>query len=169
MMYRSNYGLIAVLTVLVIFISNIASPVFADDDEWQSLKGIRGVHVLVAFDPNLTKGGLTEKEIRNIVESKLKEASIAVLSKEELGEAPGKPLLHVKTIAAVPADFYIYTCILLFEQSVHLVRQPQIRDRGITWTGKGFLGIDKDLTGFKRLLELSVEEFINAYLAANPK
>jgi len=168
-MYRSNYGLIAVLTVLVIFIGGMTSPLFADDAEWQSLKGIRGVHVLVAFDPNLTKGGLTEKEIRNIVELKLQRASINVLSEEELRETPGKPLLHVKTIAALPSDYYIYTCILLFEQAVHLVRQPQIRDRGITWTGKGFLGIDKDLTGFKRLLELSVEEFINAYLAANPK
>jgi hypothetical protein len=65
---------------------------FALDDEYsrESLRGLRGVHVIVeVLRPAVKKGGLTEAMIRTDTELKLRLAGIRVLTQDEaLKEAP---------------------------------------------------------------------------------
>ena len=97
-----------------------------------------------------------------------------MISEEEWKQTPGLPLLSIsitvkthselKRIVAVGTD-------VSFVQSVLLAREPSKVCLGaVTWrTGGTYLGGIEHIQDSKELVKEHVDEFINDYLAANPK
>lgn len=158
----------AVALILSLFCGNA----FAYDDEFSrpTLKGLKGVHVLVeSLKEDIVKAGLNKETIQTDVELKLRLAGIPVLTREECVEEPGSPYLYV--IAGVLKSElcgYIVKLDVEVKQEVRLVRSPAIQKDAATWSVGGF-GRTSDLKGIRECIKDQVDIFINAYLSVNPK
>ena len=150
------------------------SVVHADEAGRLSLRGLQGTAVEVTgFGTEIEQDGLTETQLKNEVESKLRKAGISVLS--NVSEAPGYPLLSliVNLVKCGGELSGLYACSvqLLLSQSVILERAASISVPGRTWHSKtvaGVIGREKLSTVRSHAASLA-EEFVNDYLAVNPK
>jgi hypothetical protein len=66
---------------------------------------------------------------------------------------------------------YAYDIDLELRQAVRLTRNPAITSSATTWRAPGWVGIvrDRNLSKVREGIRDVVDEFLNAYLAANPK
>ena len=163
---------IAVLVLVAAFVS----PTLARDlpGERESLVGLEGVYVLVEeMSSREEQAGLARSTLQTDVEVKLRQTGIRVLTETEGLVAPGSPFLHlhVKTVGLGEERlFYGIVIRLQLVQAVVLARNRTIGLHAPTWESSG-VGV----TGAKLLYRMrenvrdQVDEFINAYLAANPK
>jgi hypothetical protein len=142
--------------------------------ERATLAGLTGVEVIVEpMDPAAEKDGLTQSTLQTDVELKLRQAGIRVLTLGERLAAPGNPYLYLRvgTMKHDELGFYVYNIDLELTQEVRLTRNPTITSLGTTWYAPGKIGT----VGFRKLFQLrenvrdTVDQFLNAYLAANPK
>jgi len=140
------------------------------EDTRQSLKGLKGIYVLVEeLKPEVERAGLTEEAIQTDVELKLRLAGIPVL--EDLANLASPYYLYVAVSTNHMSDG-----IWPFHISVELVQKVLLdRDRSTisyssTWsTGStGRVGKAKVRTVRDSIKDL-VDRFINAYLSVNPK
>lgn len=176
---RTKLLVMARVTLLVL-ITALVSPALADSEfERATLKGLTGVNVLVEkLHADVEREGLAQSTLRTDVELKLRQAGIRVLTEKEMLATPtrGAPYLYL-TVGATKgtgtlAGVYSLYIRLELRQSVILERNPSITSVGVTtWDSTAHLGIVPvhSLSAVRGIVRDAVDEFINAYLAANPK
>ena len=170
---------IAFLTVVV----GLVSPTLAREryGERESLAGLAGVYVLVEdMAPDVERNGLTRSTLQTDVEVKLRQAGIRVLGltdmvDTELAIALGSPFLYLRVVAGRVDEFPLYAVSISLElsQQVMLNRKTTIGPRILvapTWRTSwvGVVGT-KMLHQVRESVRDQVDQFVNAYLAANPK
>jgi hypothetical protein len=141
-----------------------------------TLAGLTGLYVSVELKTDdAQQNGLTEAQLRTDVELKLREAGIKVVAFEEISGTPGAPYLYVGVSAlplkSIPGVYAVSVNADLI-QVIRLVRNPSTLALGRTWNATGVYGtlgasiVREEVR--KRVRDLA-DQFINAYLAANPK
>lgn len=77
--------------------------------------------------------------------------------------------LHVGTLRS--GGVYAYSTLLELKQRVQLLTDPTITAWVPTWRATSHIGIvgSGDLSSVREMVRDMVDQFINAYLAANPK
>jgi len=162
------------IAVLALAVGFVASAVAADTElERRMLAGLAGVYVLVGdMKPDAEKDGLAGSTLQTDVELKLRQAGIRVLTSGEWLAAPGNPSLYL-FVGTVKNEtgLYAYYINLELHQEVRLTRNPAITSLATTWHAPGFVGIvlDRNLSKVRDGVRDVVDQFLNAYLAANPK
>jgi hypothetical protein len=139
----------------------------AQDDDFsrRSLKGIKGVHIVVDLSPGIAEdSGLSTIALRTDIELKLQQASIPVL-------ATGDPYLYVGILVVPSSDkaTWPYAVTVELHQPVALTRDSSITvQRAITWNVLRWGDVDKqNLRNLRTDVQDTVDMFINAYLAVN--
>ena len=155
----------------------LGSAVFALDNKLNrhSLYGLKEISVLIELPSGLRDTPLSERQIRNDVEVKLRSAGIKVGFMEESVDFASRPCLYVRVSSIKPQSGFpcivpFYVNISLY-QEVYLKRDPSIALTGETWSaGEVVLSETQRASSFIRgnIQEL-MDSFINAYLSVNPK
>jgi hypothetical protein len=165
-----------VLAALSLLSAAAVSPLVGQGDDEASratLVGLTGVYVFVErIDDEAQRDGLDTLQVRTDVEVKLRQAGIGVLSEREWVSTAGVPSLYVN-IQTVKNEqsVYAFSARIELRQGVTLIRQPSLRRLVTTWSTPGYIGT----VGSQKLATLRddvrdlTDQFINAYLAANPK
>ena len=115
----------------------------------RSLTGLKGIRVVVNYKgPVEASSGLTQTQLQNLVELRLKADDIKVLTQEEWGHEPGKPYLNINVVGTqvgsekTPTFFYSFATDLI--QEVSLSRRPSFKTEGSTWNQDYDLIVGKD-------------------------
>lgn len=144
-----------------------------DESTRKTLTGLHGVRVVVLMsDIDETRNTGLSPQLLTDVEVKVRQAGITVLSQQE---APSGPLLvvyvHVKNVSppTYPVGFYALCLTVELHQWVKLTRNPSLTVWVSTWSATEHLGTASDLSSGRDEIRDMTDEFINAYLAANPK
>jgi hypothetical protein len=164
-MMKTLYVALALVPLLT-----LASPALGIDDEFtrKSLTGLRGVYVVVEdFDADRQRAGFDQRTFLTDVEVRLRTAGIPVLTLEERGAAPGKPVLYlnVNALHDQPGEANAYSIMLEVLQRVTLASGQTTT--AITWSVSG-MGMETFEQVRGRVRD-KVDEFINAWLSVNPK
>ena len=119
-----------------------------------------------------TFDGLDTTQIRTDVELKLRQAGITVLTRQERLSTAAAPYLYVNVQAIKSrANVYAFSANVELLQRVTLVRNPAMSIPATTWSATciiGGVGSQKVGSVREHVRDLT-DQFINAYLAANPK
>ncbi|MDA2927709.1 hypothetical protein MYX78_10860 [Acidobacteria bacterium AH-259-G07] len=142
----------------------------------ESLRGLEGVEVLVAIGEPIVEAGLSKHQLQVDVELRLRKAGIKVLTEEERWNTPGSPFLFASVIGvrisrSETRSGYAYQMKLYLNQQVTLSRDLEKTD-AFTWHTAGVIGItprDSLTRNIREAIADMVDEFINDYLAINPK
>jgi hypothetical protein len=159
--------------LLAVVVITISCPTWAGATDLiprESLKGLNGINVLIEqLRPEVETLGLTREQLQSDVELRFRMAGIRVASNDEEG------LLTVSlTGAGTPRGgrkSWYFSLLVSYSQLVSLVRAPDIRVVGTTWS-RGFVGRVWEQELIRTLRDTVsdlVDEFINDYLAVNPK
>ena len=137
----------------------------------ETLRGLTGVAVLVEdIAPDAERDGLSRNQLQADVERTLRQAGIHVLSDEERLHTPGNPTLSVRVGTYKAGALYGLCIEASFKQTVTLKRNPHIERPAETWKTQGVgIGGAFHLQEVRKGVIIKVGEFINAYLAVNPK
>lgn len=166
----------SIVTILAVLWSLIGLPgpeSWALDTESAraTLKGLSGVRVLIDLTPDAERAGLTMVQLQTDVELRLRQAGIAVLTKEEWHSSPGQPWLWVQvTTLRTATGLSAYHIGVELNQNVFLERNSSPSDAS-TWSTAGITGI-VGAAKFPTLrddVKDEVDRFINAYLSVNPR
>lgn len=163
-------GLLLLLTVIRFYIPELSAQIHVTDD-WETLRGLKGIHVKIEkLRDDAKKAGLTQSILKTDVELKLRKAGIRVLTKDEIYLTPGVPHLYVNVRAIKPKTIrgFVYSARVEFAQRVILPRNRSIETEALTWTDS-FIGITPDLRDVREVVGDLVDQFMNDYLAVNPK
>lgn len=158
-----------VLTVMLV------CPVLASDTEYDraTLAGLSGVHVLVENTTVERKEEwLSRATLQTDVELRLRQNGIRVLTREAQLTTPGSPFLYVRAVSMPDGFGGFVVCIeLILSQGVVLERNPSIASTADTWSATSVMGRIGPNSKFKvrETVRDQVDQFVNAYLAANPK
>jgi hypothetical protein len=139
-----------------------------------SLRGLRGLQVIVEVRPATEHEGLAAATIQTDVAQRLRQEGIRVLT--EASSMLGAPHLYV-SIDTEPGggylkDFYAVNIRVSLRQRVRLDRDPSIGLPGVsTWSAEGIGLVQAPrLVGFVRdHIRDHVDRFINAYRSVNPR
>jgi hypothetical protein len=145
-------------------------------EQRDTLRGLQGMGVFVQpLGPEVERLGLTREALQTDTELQLRQYGIKVLSFREALLTPGAPFLHVLVDVGRVNDetlsFVAVSTHVRFYEIVSLEREPATRCPAATWEA----GNVARITSTKRLAEIRdsvkdrVADFINDYLAANPK
>ncbi len=148
----------------------------AEDSELSrnTMRGVQGVQVVGEdLKDGARQDGLNEKDIQTDAELKLRLAGIKVLTQsQQRVTTPGFPFLyiHVNTMLNRGGTLYAVNCEVSLIQEVLLARDPSISYSAATWstTAVGTIGKDR-LPQERDSIKDLVDQFLNAYLAVNPK
>ena len=161
--------------VLVSLITAGAAPAADSDLQRETLRGLKGVQVLVeGLSPEFRDADLDATMVQNDVERKLQEAGIKVVTKTESSATPGMPVLSVwADVWHPPTGDYVYYVKVELQQLARLERDPNIVAAAArTWSSRGAIGtsgIAMLNTSVRDAVTEKVDEFIKAYLSVNPK
>lgn len=141
--------------------------------ERYGLKGLQGFYIQVDRLPyEVEDGGLTKADIQRDIELLLRKGGAVVLTREQAADSPNAPRLHVRLLAGKPKNspFYNYCVTMSFSQAATLTRDPGVAVDAITWHEVGLgMAKKKDLVRVREILTDMANDFLNAYLAENPK
>jgi hypothetical protein len=141
--------------------------------ERATLAGLTGVEVVVeTMKPDAEREGLAGSTIQTDVELKLRQAGIRVLTSSDGFLAPGNPYLYLNVnTSRTRTGIYAYCIELQVKQGVKLTRNPAIISSSPTWQARGYVGTvgASNLHTVRDDVRDMVDQFVNAYLAANPK
>ena len=171
---RTNNGAVhATLVALVLSLLLLPGVSHALTFKQKALVGLKGVEVLVeGMQPEAERLGLTRAQIQTDVELRLRKAGIRVLTEKERDETPGRPYLYVNvnTIFLQKTPAVVYGILVKLREWVTVDRG--LRTLGAIWETAGCIGT----VGTQKIIKVirddvgdQVDEFINDYLAANPK
>ena len=136
------------------------------------LAGLQGVGVIVeAFQPEAKKYGLTEQAFRKLTESRLRQYGIRILTGQQHLQTPGRSYLHVGITPVIleEIDFVAVSITIRLNELIALWRNPTTVVMATTWDTGQVMLVEKDkLDVIKETTRNLIDEFINAYLAANP-
>ncbi len=135
------------------------------------LHGLQECAVTVEnLGPEIERGGLTTKQLQTDTELKLRLAGIKVLSWEESLQAKGSPFFHL-WVRVLKLQSGCYSCVITAEllEVVFPERKPHYPIAASTCQMPSFMGFTCRLTDIRQWAKDIVDEFINDYLAANPK
>jgi hypothetical protein len=139
-------------------------------DEKEILQGLEGVRVFVEpIEPEVEKYGLTKKVIQTDTKLQLRQYGIKVLTKEEWLSTTGMPLLYINVNIDIREERPAIRVEL--QEKVLLLREPKRTYYGaVTWHRNEvvLVGLDR-IKDLREVVKDYVSEFINDYLAANPK
>jgi hypothetical protein len=150
----------------------------------ESLRGLCELCVVVEeLGPDIKSTGVDSVAIQTDVEVKLRLASMNVVTCEKAMKSPGGPHLVANVTSVLQKGVYAVAVELGFEQSVlveHLeLRQTALVERDpnvsrivvTTWdVGSVLISPREDVSGRVRdSIRDKVDQFINDYLAANPR
>ena len=166
----------AILLLFTAVTSRLFGQILGDNDNTRNtLVGLRGVCVSVTpIDEDAQRMGLTQIQVQTDVELKLRQAGIPVLTEGEAGSTPGVPYLYVELITLQPRairNVYAYNVEIELVQTIHLARNSEF-GLGTTWSATGVIGTvgENNLaSSVRETVRDQTDQFINAYLAANPK
>ncbi len=138
------------------------------------LSGV-GVKVYTSLPETLQKGGLTGQMLQTATELRLRQFGISVLSEEEQNLVLGNP--HLTVVVSVVADEETQVAALhvsvKIRQGVLLQRDIKVKIilDATTWekSKTGLCSIDKTNGLVQEIVKNLLDEFLNDYLAANPK
>jgi len=139
----------------------------------KTLAGLQGVQVIVEdFSPEAEKYGFNKQQYKTDVELRLRQYGVKVLSEEERLQASGRPCLYINVNSVIEEKIGIATVNIFIQlmEDVLLERNPSISVTAGIWH-KGFtLSVRRqNLDKVRDRVKDKVDEFINDYLAANPK
>ena len=168
-----NCALLVIALLLVLRSLGLAQ----DTRNPDSLRGLAGVWVTVSnIPPEAEQDGLFQATLRTDVELRLRMAGIRVLTGEQWLNAPGRPTLDVLVglykSRAERLDGYAKSVEVTVTQDVSLTRDPSTFVRAVTWQGLKTVGLSNSgvlQRDIRDNVADSVDEFINAFLAANPR
>ncbi len=136
------------------------------------LAGLQGVGVVVeAFQPEAKKYGLTEQLFRKLAESRLRQSGVKVLTGQQQLQTPGRSYLHVCITPVILEDvnFVAVSVTVKLNELVTLWRNPSVVVMATAWDAGQVMLLEKDnMDIIKETTQNLIDEFINAYLAANP-
>lgn len=148
--------------------------VAADTDYYRrSLVGLRGVQVIVEpLRPEAEARGLTTALLQTDAELRLRKAGIRVLTRQESEQAPGNPYLYVNVAITTGSIYWGDSLHVSLRQTVLLERDTAVRIDAETWdasSGGGIYLPENIAQKVRGAIDDLVDQFVNAYLAANPK
>ncbi len=137
------------------------------------LKGLNGFYVQVDRLPyDVEAKGLTRQDLQRDVELQLRKGGALVLTREQGRENPGAPRLHVRILVSKTnhQSLFNYAIVVDFGQPAVLARDNAIAVDAVTWSkaGAGLVKSKKAGEIGKHVLDI-VDDFLNAYLAENPR
>jgi len=171
---RSIASLVPNLFLIVAIVLGGGAPVFAGDSESNrtTLRGLSGIYVLVeSLGPETERARLTQAQLQTDVELRLRRAGIKVLTEQETLLTPAAAYLYVDITSFHAQRGYTLFVTVALRQAVILMRDPSIvtlaETWSVSWLGKGHPGsFVKDV---REKIADAVDQFMNAYLAMNPK
>ncbi len=132
----------------------------------KSLKGMKGIYVVVEDLGAELKGTLTRRDVRSRVQAQLETAGIRLYKEKEAAKLPGEPYLYIN-MAALPLEGKNFACRIDLEVHQHVATVHDSKGgHAITWE-QGVLTVGGPETISQHLDEL-VFDFICDYLAINP-
>jgi hypothetical protein len=137
------------------------------------LKDLPGARVAIEdFSTEAKKYGFTTQTYHIVVESRLRQHDIKVLTERQQLKTPGSPYLYVNIYPAISEELGLAAVSINVQlrESVQLLRNPAIAVTAATWeTGHETLtGLDQ-LDNIKDAVSDCIDEFIHDYLVANPR
>ena len=166
---------IAALICLVFTLTCAQAQSKAQSKDPESLRGLKGVRVTIWFGRaeamDAEQRPVVLKMLQDDAEAKFKRAGIPLLKfAQEVENAPGSPHFYVLITLDKPNGhvFPVVTESRLF-QKARLSHDPSVELSVSTWESHGVGVYDiKDLSMLRRQVGQEVDEFIKAYLIANP-
>jgi hypothetical protein len=146
---------------------SVVQPTFTAEQR-DTLRGLQGVRVIVEeLKPEVERLGLMPEALQTDTELQLRQYGIKVLSK-------GDSWLYVRVSVADPGNdtspLLAVSIDVSFKQCVYLARDPAIWCTATTWQTAGVARVGRGrLAGVRDYVKDQVAEFINDYLAVNPK
>lgn len=163
-----RYWLSKAVVALVLTLSLLPGVSHALTDEQKALAGLKGVQVLVSkIDPQAESLGLTRNQIQTHVEVRLRKAGVKVLTVGDMSEAPGYPALWVYVGTHINQGLVSYSIRICLLELVTLARGFQTT--GTIWNDSAGGVRTINASEIRKIVGDLVGEFINDYLAANPK
>jgi hypothetical protein len=157
-----------VLVALMVAILLLHGISHALTDEQKALVGLKGVQVLVSkIDPQAEHLGLTRNQIQTDVELGLRKGGVKVLTVGDMSEAPGYPALWVFVGTNIKQGLVSYSIRICLIELVTLGRGFQTT--GTIWNDSAGGVRTINASEIRKIVGDLVDEFINDYLAANPK
>ncbi len=159
-----------IVSATVFLMVLLPATVWGVDNKWsrETLQGINGVYLVVeVVEPEIERAGLTRVQIKADVELKLRMTGLNVLDPEEATKTPGRPWLAVYPNIQTTDGVYVYATMLNLYQDVSLVRNSN-RSIASTWSTASY-GTTLSLVNIRSKIKGLVDEFLNAWLSANPK
>ncbi len=159
------------VVALVVVLLTLPGVSHALTDEQKALVGLQGVRVSAEFvEPEAERLGLTKAQIQTDVELRLRKAGVRIITEEEWLKKPGGFLyVAVDTQFREDPPIVVYSIRVEFKE---LVRPTRGGDTLLasTWLRGGMGSVGKSKIAMIRgALGDQVDQFINDYLAANPK
>src|SRR5437773_731829 len=164
-----------VLAALAFLSAGVVSPLVGQgDNEYtrKTLAGLTGLYVSVEQIPDeMQRDGLDTTQILTDVELKLRQAGITVLTRQEWLSTAAAPYLYVNVQAHKTSNLYALSVDVELRQLVTLVHNPAVSILATTWSATGIIGTvgSQKLASVREDVRDLTDQFINAYLAANPK
>ena len=170
--YWAGVAVVALVVVMVSVLGAAEQRTLYDVKPIQrtALVGLKGVYVLVESPkPEAQSLGLTKDQIKTDIELRLRKAGIRMLTEKEWLGSPDYPHLSVTVAAITRAGSYSYMLQLYLSESVTLARGNSVM--GVIWqTYRIGIGNEQNTeTKTQEQVGDMVDDFINDYLAANPK
>lgn len=150
----------------------VSASQFAASDRY-GLRGLKGFYVQVDSLPyDVEKRGLLRQDLQRDAELRMRKAGALVLTREQAAESPNAPRLRVRILTSKVhnAPYYAYTVAVNFGQAATLTRDSSIMVDAITWSKVGMGMVKtKEVDEMRNIVGELVDEFLNAYLAENPR